>query len=195
VSLKIEASLGIEGVLVIINTSRFGQVQIEATDIIAFPDGLLGFDSLRQFVILDDPNDEIFAWLQSVSDAQIAFPILEPELFAEGYRFQLAKSDQDKLGLESTDTAKVFCIVTIPNDPTRMTANLKAPILINLKTRVARQCVLQDNGLAIREPIFAKLQARVVRNPDQRLKSFDTAEKPFWVEIKKNRTLDLDTNP
>jgi flagellar assembly factor FliW len=178
---------------VIINTSRFGQVQIEASDIISFPEGLPGFDSLREFVILDDPNDEIFAWLQSVSDGQIAFPILEPELFADSYSFNLAKSDQEKLGIESAREAKVFCIVTIPNDPTQMTANLKAPVLINLQTRVARQCVLQDNGLAIREPIFAKLQARVVRNPDQKLKNFESAEKPFWVEIKKVIKPDLES--
>jgi flagellar assembly factor FliW len=51
-----------------------------------------------------------------------------------------------------------------------MTANMKAPIVINVQTRGARQCVLQDNALAIREPIFAKLQQRVVQNPTKSIK-------------------------
>ena len=52
-----------------------------------------------------------------------------------------------------------------------MTANLKAPLVINVTKRLARQCVLQDNGLAIREPIFSKLQQRVVQNPSQSIKN------------------------
>jgi flagellar assembly factor FliW len=62
-------------------------------------------------------------------------------------------------------------IITIPNDPTQMTANIKAPIVINLEAKIARQCVLQDNNLAIKEPIFTKLQNRVVQNPQTSLKS------------------------
>ena len=65
---------------------------------------------------------------------------------------------------------RLFSIVTIPEDPTQMTANLKAPVVINLDIRRARQCVLQDNHLAIREPIFLKLQQRVVQNPIQPLR-------------------------
>ena len=52
-----------------------------------------------------------------------------------------------------------------------MTANLKAPIVINIEKRTARQIVLQDNNLAIREPIFAKLQSRVVQNPQAQIKT------------------------
>jgi flagellar assembly factor FliW len=62
-------------------------------------------------------------------------------------------------------------IITIPDDPTQMTANLKAPIVINQTEKIARQCVLQDNSLAIRELIFVKLQSRVVQNPETSIKS------------------------
>jgi flagellar assembly factor FliW len=64
-----------------------------------------------------------------------------------------------------------FSIITIPDDPTAMTANMKAPIVINVNKKIARQCVLQDNHLAIREPIFARLQQRVVQNPQSSIKS------------------------
>ncbi len=155
----------------IIQTSRFGQVALKQEDILNFPEGLLGFADLRQFVLLDDPNDEIFAWLQSCESPQIAFPVLEPELFTESYKTTLTKSDLENLKLVSPEKPRYFSIVTIPDDPTQMTANLKAPIVINVASKLARQCVLQDNHLAIREPIFTKLQQRVVQNPAVAIKN------------------------
>jgi flagellar assembly factor FliW len=154
-----------------IHTSRFGLVSITSDDVIHFPEGLLGFNELRRFVLLDDPSDEIFAWLQSCEEPGIAFPLLEPELFTNGYSVQLTKHDMEILGLASREGARCFSVITIPQDPTQMTANLKAPIVINVAKRTARQCVLQDNQLNIREPIFTRLQQRVVQNPTLSIKS------------------------
>jgi flagellar assembly factor FliW len=156
----------------LIETSRFGPVTLKQEDVIEFPEGILGFNELRKFVLLDDPNDEIFAWLQSCEIGQIAFPVLEPELFAQGYQVMLTKHDLESLGLKTAEkNIRSFSIITIPDDPTLMTANLKAPIVINIERRCARQIVLQDNNLAIREPIFSKLQSRVVQNPQSSIKS------------------------
>lgn len=154
----------------VIETSRFGRVEFQQEDILSFSEGLLGFSDLRNFVLLDDPSDEIFAWLQSCEVGAIAFPVLEPELFAENYKINLTKGDLESLRLVSMDKARFFTIVTVPEDPTQMTANLKAPIVVNVAERVGRQCVLQDNHLAIREPIFAKLQQRVISNPTLSIK-------------------------
>jgi flagellar assembly factor FliW len=156
---------------VVIQTSRFGSVNLKPEDILTFAEGLLGFTDLREFVLLDDPNDEIFAWLQSCESPAIAFPVLEPELFTENFKINLTKTDLASLKLQSQEKARFFSIVTIPDDPTLMTANMKAPVVVNVETRIARQCVLQDNGLAIREPIFAKLQQRVVQNPTVAIKN------------------------
>lgn len=154
----------------IINTSRFGQVEIREEDVIAFPEGILGFNDFRKFILIDDPTDEIFAWLQSCDEPGIAFPVLEPELFAESYKITLARSDFEALKMKSLEGSRLYCIVTIPDDATQMTANLKAPIVINISQRMARQCVLQDNSLAIREPIFTKLQQRLISHPGQPIK-------------------------
>lgn len=154
-----------------IHTSRFGLISITNDDVIQFPEGLLGFNELRRFVLLDDPSDEIFAWLQSCDEPGIAFPLLEPELFTTTYSVSLTKHDLEVLGLLTKEGIRCFSIITIPQDPTQMTANLKAPIVINVAKRVARQCVLQDNSLAIREPIFTRLQQRVVQNPSASIKN------------------------
>lgn len=161
-----------------VQTSRFGLVQVAEDDVISFPEGLLGFATLRKFILLDDPNDDIFAWLQSCDEPAIAFPVLEPELFAENYPIQLSKADLEALALEKPEGYRSFTIVTIPQDPTQMTANLKAPVVINVGQRLARQCVLQDNSLAIREPIFTKLQQRFVQNPQVSLKPKLRSDRP-----------------
>lgn len=155
----------------LVNTTRFGQITITEDDLLTFPEGLLGFSDCRKFVLLDDPNDEIFAWMQSCEDPDIAFPVLEPELILVGCQFALPKNDMEKLGVSEKSSVRSFLIITIPDDPTQMTANFKAPIFINVAQRVGRQCVLQDNNLAIREPIFTRLQQRIVQNPDKGVKS------------------------
>ncbi len=154
-----------------IQTSRFGIVQCAEEDLILFPEGILGFADLRKFVLVDDPSDEIFAWLQSCEIPQIAFPVLEPELFTTNYQLNLTKHDLESLDLKAATGVRSFAIITVPEDPTQMTANLKAPVVINVAKRTARQIVLQDNNLAIREPIFAKLQSRVVQNPQTPIKT------------------------
>lgn len=147
----------------LIQTSRFGDIEINEQDQIQFPEGLLGFSELKSFVLLDDPDDDIFAWLQSTENPRVAFPVLEPELFADNYQVNLGKRDMSALKLEKMERVRVYSIITIPEDPTQMTANLKAPIIINIPERLAAQCVLQDNDLPIREMVFTKLQQRFVQ--------------------------------
>ncbi len=155
----------------LVNTTRFGPIEISSDDILTFSEGLLGFNDLEKFVLLDDPNDEIFAWLQSCDESSIAFPVLEPELFEENYTLEMSKSDLQSLQAVDTSQLRSFCIITIPEDPARMTANLKAPVVVNIEKRIARQCVLQNNKLEIREPIFTKLQQRVVTHNPESIKS------------------------
>jgi flagellar assembly factor FliW len=166
-----------------IQTTRFGQVSVTAEDILSFPEGILGFNQLRNFVLLDDPTDDIFAWLQSCDAADIAFPVLEPELFTGTYNPTLSKTDMEMLKLSGSDRGRGFCIITIPDDPTQMTANMKAPVILNVKERIGRQCVLQDNALAIREPIFTKLQQRVVQNPNVTIKKQAEEQRKVAVRI------------
>ncbi len=157
----------------LIQTGRFGSVQLNEADHINFPEGILGFGGLRKFVLLDDPDDEIFAWLQSCERPEIAFPVLEPDLFATNYKINLTKTELEVLKMKDLSGARFFSIITIPEDPTLMTANLKAPIVINQTAHLAKQCVLQDNDMSIREPIFIKLQQKLLHSMPIRSQAFD----------------------
>jgi len=174
----------------IIQTTRFGRVEIGTGDVIDFAEGILGFAGLRKFVLLDDPGDDIFAWLQSCEAPEVAFPVLEPLLFAPQYRVSLTKTDLDSLGLSKDKKPMIFNIITIPEDPKLMTANMKAPIVINVENRNARQCVLQETDLAIREPIFLKLQQRFVQPLGEREKT-KAVDMGMAIRLPTERTLEL----
>jgi len=182
-------NLSMGGDVVVINTTRFGQIDLKNEDIINFPEGLLGFQDLRNFVLLDDPNDDIFAWIQSCELPSVAFPVLEPEIFGQYYSVNLTKNELELLKIKGDQKPSFMNIITIPDDPTQMTANVKAPIAINMTERIARQCVLQDNNLAIREPIFLKLQSRVVQNPNVSIKALSQG---FSCAVKLNTKSDVD---
>lgn len=153
-----------------IQTSRFGSIEVGDENQIWFPEGLLGFNKLKVFVLLDDPDDEIFVWLQSCENSEIVFPVIEPELLDPAYQFCLSKHDLGVLQVAARESCHCFAIVTIPEDPTQMTANMKAPVIIHMKERLGKQCVLQEAHLAIRENIFSKLQQRIVQGPSQSIR-------------------------
>lgn len=141
-----------------VETSRFGSISVEEEDILSFPEGMLGFSKIHEYVLVERADDSLFLWLQALKKPTVAFPLLEPQIFELNYKVELEDDDQKLLGLKSLNHAKVFSIVTIPSDPTKMTANLKAPIVINLKNRKAKQVILHTVDYPIRKAIFNDLQ-------------------------------------
>jgi flagellar assembly factor FliW len=145
-----------------INTTRFGELEVEKKDIITFKDGLLGFEKLTQFFIVDPGDQTLILWIQSVDDAGTAFPIIEPKIFKPDYAVKLLPAELTSLSLENLNDASIYTILTIPQTVTEMSANLKAPIVINNKTKVARQIVLQDSKLEVRCQMYADLKRYIV---------------------------------
>ena len=141
-----------------IETTRFGTVTVEDTDVITFPEGMLGFSKIHEYVLIERTDDSLFVWLQALKKPSVAFPLLEPQIFEMNYRVDMEEADRKLLKLDKLKFAKVFAIVTIPSDPTKMTANLKAPIVINLKKRLAHQVILHNQEYPIRRAIYAELQ-------------------------------------
>jgi flagellar assembly factor FliW len=144
-----------------VNTSRFGVVEVGSSDIMEFADGLLGFESLKRFIIVDPADETLILWLQSVDAADVAFPILEPKLFKSDYKVRLSANELRALKIDaaSKKDTLVYCILTIPVDVAAMTANLKAPIVINTASQLARQVVLQENEYSDKFPMYKELVA------------------------------------
>lgn len=145
-----------------INTTRFGELEVEKSDLITFKEGLLGFENLRSFFVVDPGDQTLILWLQSSEQPGVAFPIIEPKIFKPEYIVQLVPSEMQSLNLENINDAVVYSILTIPRVVTDMNANLKAPIIINNKSKLGRQIVLQDSKLEVKFPMYLELKKYIV---------------------------------
>ena len=171
-----------------VETSRFGTIAVAENDIITFPEGMLGFSKINQYVLVERVDDSLFLWLQALKKPTVAFPLLEPQLFEVNYKVELLEEDRKLLELEDLSHAKVFSIVTIPTDPTKMTANLKAPIVINLRNRMAKQVILHEADYPIRKSIFKELQQHCAST--HRPLFPESAESPTYQTIHITEELD-----
>ena len=149
--LKMEEMPVKESSMVNLSTNNFGNLNIEKENIITFEQGLLGFEELKQFAIIDLEECLPFEWLVSVEDPIFAFPILNPTLFFSDYKPSLSKDDLISLNIKKEKDVEMFCIVTLDKKPENVTLNLKGPILINMKNKMGKQVVLAEDYYSLNQ--------------------------------------------
>lgn len=115
-----------------------------ATDL-HLPLGLLGFEHLKDYVLVANPEEEPFLWLQVKDNGPVAFVVVNPFLVAPDYQPDLPQADVDFLGIEAPEDAVLLNIVTL-QPAGRATVNLKGPIVINRHTGTGKQVVLANAG-------------------------------------------------
>ncbi len=126
-------------------STRFGAFDIAEDTILHFPSGLLGFPDSRRYVMLDHDTEAPFKWLQSVDEPAVAFVIIDPALFHAEYRVAHPAEALAEIRAEQGEPVSVAVILTIPSDdPGRITANLRGPLLMNPRTKFCKQVVLTD---------------------------------------------------
>jgi flagellar assembly factor FliW len=146
---------------VIFKTGRFGQLTVGEAEKITIPNGLLGFPEYTEFCLVDPGDETLILWLQSLQNPEIVFALLEPKIFKPEYSARLSAAELRELKLDNINQSAVYSILTIPEDVTQMSANLKAPLVINLKAQIARQVVLQENEYSIKHLMFRELRAHL----------------------------------
>jgi len=143
-------------------TSKFlGEIEINEEQIIHFPNGLPGFEDEKQFVILPLEEQSPFAILQSINHSHVGFVIAYPFSFYPDYAFDLAHEDIEKLKLDSPNDCATYTIMTLKEPFAKSTINLKAPIVINAKTKIGKQIILHDSDYPIRFPLAEVLRKEV----------------------------------
>jgi len=146
-----------------INTRVFGEISIEDDKIITFVNGLVGFPDLKDFALIFDPeksDSKGIQWLQSVQEPGFAIPVIDPLAIVPDYNPQVADEWLKPLGEIETDKLFVLVTVTVPADLTKMTVNLKGPIVIHAETRKACQVIAEGDGCDVKFPIYDILAAR-----------------------------------
>ena len=140
----------------LIETTRFGKIEIEDSRKVCFSEGLLGFPGQRDYVILDHKPDSPFCWLQSVTVPELAFVMTNPFLLKNDYLKDLPDEEKKLFKGDNGREIIVFVIVSIP--PGRAgeaTVNFMGPVVIDTKSGDARQVILANSGYSHHHPLSA----------------------------------------
>jgi flagellar assembly factor FliW len=110
---------------------------------VRLPMGLLGFERTKDYLLIANPAEQPFRWLQVKDNPSLAFVLIEPFLIEPGYHADIPQPDVEFLGLDRPEDAAVFNIVTL-HGSRRATVNLKGPVIINRNTGVGKQVILAN---------------------------------------------------
>ena len=141
-----------------VQTKWFGEIEVSDEKIIAFEKGIIGFEDWKKYTLVYDAEKEedvSIVWLQAVDEPTLALPIMKPELVYETYDPIVEDEIINSLGENIKDAElMVFCALTVPQDLTKMTINLKAPIIINVDTMKGVQLIADNSDYQVRYPIY-----------------------------------------
>jgi flagellar assembly factor FliW len=147
----------------IVQSARFGELAVPEEKLIRMQKPILGFEHLTTFCLVEKKEFWPFLWLQSVEDPAVAFVVVNPIVFFPGYKIEIHPQEVAELMILSPDLVETYVIVTIPQDPTKMTANLQGPILVNTENTRAKQLVLVNSDYQIQHYILDAVQAAAPR--------------------------------
>jgi flagellar assembly factor FliW len=136
-----------------INTSRFGSIPLEDYPMIQMHGPLLGFEHLNRYILIQQKENSAFWWLQSVEDGAVAFIVINPSLIKDDYAPEVRDDDVALLEIKDLSDVLLLGVVTIRSNPTKITVNMRAPIVINVKKRFGKQIVLDDDSYEVQHRI------------------------------------------
>ena len=123
------------------HSSVLDPIPARRDQIIDLPCGLLGFESTKRFVLISNPDEAPFAWLQGVGENVFSFLVIPGVLVLPDYQPELSSEDTAFLNLTSPEEAIVLNIVTL-RSPGKATVNLKGPVVVNRTAWRGKQVVL-----------------------------------------------------
>lgn len=138
----------------LLNTTSLGEIEYKEEDVIKFVNAIPGFKGLNEFVFVDMEEESLpFRWLQSTQDTSVTFVVVNPILVKHDYDINISDEIVNKLEIEKPEDVEVYSILTIPENVNQMTANLRAPIIINITNNKAKQVILENEKYKIKHRI------------------------------------------
>ena len=144
----------------LIETTRFGTIEVDEQRFMTFKDGLLGFPNHRRFALIQTSPDPVFFWMQSVDDPNLAFVVCDPLTFIPDYQVPIRKDDVEGLALQNLHDCQVLVIVNKVDG--ELTGNLLGPLVVGARSLQAKQLVLSDRRYGTRHRLVAAEHARTV---------------------------------
>lgn len=139
----------------VLSSRYFGAIAFADEDVLSFPRGLPAFEEERRWLLLDDGESSV-RWLLSAEDEGPALPVTAPEALMPDYSARIPEDDMELVGASDSDRPDLALLIVLcvpETAPWNMTANLRAPILVNLRTRRAVQVIALNEEYPVHHPL------------------------------------------
>jgi flagellar assembly factor FliW len=130
---------------------QFGDLEFTDELVLTFPEGIIGFEECRRFILINDEDSQPFRWLVSIEDENLSFPLLNPQLVLPGYN----------AGKWQSGGSTVLVVASLGKEIEDATVNLRSPIVIANNERTARQIILEEESYDFQHPLFASTNSSV----------------------------------
>lgn len=141
----------------LMESSRFGTLEIAEESVIEFPAGLIGLGGHR-YALLARTEDAAFQWLHAIDEPDVALPVTDPFAFFPGFEVQLSDGEAARIGIADPDRADVLAIVRAADELQHFSVNLLAPILVS--DGKGFQVINEAPDADVRAPLLAGLADR-----------------------------------
>ncbi len=132
-----------------VQTTRFGALDLDDHRVVDFVGGIPGFPQFTRALLIEVEDNPDYYWLQSIDEGDLAFLTVVPWSFFADYELVLNDDDQSAIALDDAGDAFICCLVSVDRDNQQFTANLRAPIVVNVSANRARQVILPDERLPL----------------------------------------------
>lgn len=131
-----------------------GKITYEENEIITFEKGIPGFPNLKKYIIREALEDSLFSIIQSVEDKDIGFVLISPFTVKENYEINLNEEIIKNLNIQKEEDVILYSLVTLNENMENITANLKAPLVININNKKGEQYILDKEEYDIKTKVF-----------------------------------------
>jgi flagellar assembly factor FliW len=145
--------------LIPVPSQALGAIEVRPVDLITACEPLAGFPDCSSYALIEHtrgggaPAGGAVFWLQAVERPFHAFVVTDPWGVYPEYAPEISEADAAQLGLGSFEDARVFGILTVPRNPSEITINLRAPVVVNVARRLAKQVVVLNDEYHTRHPM------------------------------------------
>ena len=138
----------------IFNSKIHGEIKYEEKDIITFNKGLLGFNELKNYFLVDLEGLEPFKLLHSLENEEVGMIVISPYDFFKDYEIELNEETITNLNIKLSEEVMIVNTVTLNSNPKKITTNLQGPIIINISNNLGEQIIVDSSKYKIKEPLI-----------------------------------------
>jgi flagellar assembly factor FliW len=147
----------------LVKTKFFGEINLEEEKVITFAGGIMGFEQFKRYTILYDLEEGDkpgISWLQSLEEQNLALPVINPFLIKSEYNPIVEDEILKEIGDITEENLVILLSLTVPAEVTKMSANLKAPFIINSDTRKGCQIIVDNQDYEVKYNVYEAMQKR-----------------------------------